>query len=91
MNLSGRVLKYFIYYYSLGFNSIHKFFLFLLLGDELNDVVNCFDGSVMEKMPIRYFWRGFEKFKERPACKEPVALLKLKVSVWSFQIMSSFV
>ncbi|XP_066930509.1 lysine-specific demethylase 3A-like isoform X2 [Clytia hemisphaerica] len=47
-------------------------------GGELNDIVNCFDGTIMEKMPIREFWRGFEKIKERPECKQPVALLKLK-------------
>lgn len=52
---------------------------FISLGEELNDVVNCFDGTVMEKMPIKHFWKGFENFKERPVCKEPVALLKLKV------------
>ena len=62
----------------------------LLPGDELNDVVNCFDGAVMEKMPIRYFWRGFEKFKERPVCKEPVALLKLKVGVLPHKSLNAF-
>jgi len=44
-------------------------------------VVNCFDGVVMEKMPIWKFWKGFEKIKDRPECKEPVALLKLKVNI----------
>ena len=53
--------------------------LIVCAGDELNDIVNCFDGTIMEKMPIRKFWRGFEKIKERPECKQPVALLKLKV------------
>jgi len=48
-------------------------------GQEKNDIVNCYDGSTIEKFSVWQFWKGFESVEDRPILNnEPVSLLKLK-------------
>ena len=46
---------------------------------EVYDIVNCYDGSIIQDFPIARFWDGFENVSVRPIYNsEPVTLLKLK-------------
>ncbi|XP_057306304.1 uncharacterized protein LOC130644639 isoform X2 [Hydractinia symbiolongicarpus] len=51
-------------------------------GNEKSDIVNCYDGTIIENYQIDRFWKGFECVAERPVfssdLQHHVTLLKLK-------------
>lgn len=51
-------------------------------GHEKSDIVNCYDGTIIENYQINRFWKGFECVAERPVfpsdSQHHVTLLKLK-------------